>query len=219
MKRIFSVVVAMTAFASAQQSVYRDPSPQHYKLQARASEIDSRAKPHPEIDFVFEKGGKPADLQFAAVDTRVAPQGKLVIWLMGHNGALFDKLSSYGFHSIQVHYANGWFGKLYGNKPPEDDLFLSKVRLEAATGKDFSKAVDIPEPDGMMERALQFVKWLDKKKSASALGWLPDARSQKPALGSCDRIGCIARIDDRCTFCEIPKSLPRGDVFRSSRSV
>jgi hypothetical protein len=179
MKCIFSVVVAMTAFASAQQSIYRDPSPQHYKFQARASEIDSRAKAHPEIDFVFEKGGKPADLQFAAVDTRVAPQGKLVIWLMGHNGALFDKLSSYGFHSIQVHYANGWFGKLYGNKPPEDDLFLSKVRLEAATGKDFSKAVDIPEPDGMMERALQFVKWLDKKNPQARWdGFLtPDRKS------------------------------------------
>ena len=97
------------------------------------------------------------------VDTRVAPQGKLVIWLMGHNGALFDRLNSYGIHAIQPHYANGWFGKLYGNTPPKDDLFLSKVRLEAATGKDFSPAVNIPAPDGMMERSLQLVKWLAKK--------------------------------------------------------
>ena len=44
--------------------------------------------------------------------------------------------------------------------PPGDDKFLGKIRLEAATGEDFSDVVNIPKPDGMMERALQFVKWL-----------------------------------------------------------
>jgi hypothetical protein len=82
---------------------------------------------------------------------------------MGHNQPLFDRTSSYGLHSIQVHYARGWFGKLYSGKPPKDDLFLSKVRLEAATGQDFSDAIDIPKPDGMMERAHQFVLWLEKE--------------------------------------------------------
>lgn len=148
----------------AQNLVYQDPQAQHYKFQERASVIDPRAQAHPELDFFLEKDGKPADLENAAVDTRVAPQGKLVIWLMAHNDALFDHLNSFGFHAIQVHYANGWFGKLYGNKqPPADDLYLSKVRLEAATGQDFSEAVAIPQPDGMMERALQQVKWLAKK--------------------------------------------------------
>jgi hypothetical protein len=148
---------------SAQKSAYQDKKPQHYKFQERASVIDPRVRAHPEIDFFLEKDGKPADLQNAAVDTRVAPQGKLVIWLMAHNGELFDRTCSYGFHSIQVHYANGWFGKLYNNKTPPEDLFLSKVRLEAATGQDFSDAVTIPQADGMMERSLQFVKWLAKK--------------------------------------------------------
>jgi hypothetical protein len=36
------------------------------------------------------------------------------------------------------------------------------VRLEAATGEDYSDQVSIPKPDGMKERALQFVKWLAK---------------------------------------------------------
>lgn len=149
---------------SAQKSAYQDKQPQLYKFQERASVIDPRVRAHPEIDFFLEKDGKPADLQHAAVDTRVAPQGKLVIWLMAYNGELFDRTSSYGLHSIQVHYANGWFGKLYNNaKPPADDLFLSKIRLEAATGQDFSPIVTIPQPDGMMERSLQFVKWLAKK--------------------------------------------------------
>ncbi|MFD0894136.1 hypothetical protein KBB96_02650 [Luteolibacter ambystomatis] len=141
-----------------------------YDLTARASVIDSRAKEHPEIDFLFQKNGKPADVEHATVDTRVAPQGKLVIWLMGYNAGLFERVSGYGLHAIQVHYANGWFSKLYSGQPPADDLFLSKVRLEAATGEDFSPAVEIPKPDGMMERALQFVKWLDHENPQGRWG-------------------------------------------------
>jgi hypothetical protein len=82
---------------------------------------------------------------------------------MGYSEPLFQHVNSYGLHAIQVHYANGWFGKLGNAAPPTDDQFLGKIRLEAATGKDFSDAVNIPKPDGMMERALQFVKWLAKE--------------------------------------------------------
>ena len=145
---------------------FKDANPQRYEFTARASEIDTRARAHPEIDFVFEKGGKPADVENASVDTRVAPQGKLVIWLMGHNAGLFERVNSYGLHAIRVHYANGWFGK-FGKEPaPPDDKFLGKIRLEAATGEDFSDVVVIPKPDGMMERALVFVKWLTKENPA-----------------------------------------------------
>ncbi len=49
-----------------------DPKPQHYKLTARASDIDARVKAHPEIGFLIESKGKPADIQHASVDTRVA---------------------------------------------------------------------------------------------------------------------------------------------------
>ncbi|MBX3451250.1 MAG: hypothetical protein KF777_16910 [Planctomycetaceae bacterium] len=141
---------------------YRDPNPRRYDLTARASEIDPRAKPHPEINFVFEKDGKPADVEHAVVDTSVRPRGRLVIWLMGHNQALFERLSGYGLHAIQVHYANGWFSTL-NKEPPPDDQYLGRIRLEAATGEDHSDAIDIPQPDGMTERSLQFVKWLAKE--------------------------------------------------------
>jgi hypothetical protein len=94
------------------------------------------------------------------VDTSVRPQGKLVIWLMGHSAPLFERVNSYGLHALRVHYANGWFGKFGNAAPPDDDKFLGKIRLEAAMGEDFSEVVNIPKPDGMMERALQFVKWL-----------------------------------------------------------
>lgn len=161
----FFIVASERQFAHAVDTAkaYQDASPKRYDLSARASEIDSQAKTHPEIDFLFEKDGKPQDLQHACVDTRVAPEGKLVIWLMGHNQTLFERLSEYGFHSIRVHYANGWFGKFGKEPPPLDDQSLGKIRLEAATGEDFSDLVDIPKPDGMKERAFQFVKWLSKK--------------------------------------------------------
>ena len=138
-------------------------APGRFELKARASEIDRKAREHPEIGFVFEKDGKPQDVQHACVDTRVASRGKLVIWLMGHNRELFERVSGYGLHAIQVHYANGWFSKLYSGPPPRDDLFLSKIRLEAATGEDQGKSVRIPKPDGIMERSYQFVKWLDRE--------------------------------------------------------
>ncbi len=163
MKRLAPLLL-LTLLAHAQESLtFSDPQPQRYQLKARASQIDPRAQAHPEIEFVFEKKGKPADEENASVDTRVAPQGKLVIWLMGHSGGLFERLNSYGLHAIQVHYANGWFGQ-FGKEPaPADDKFLGKIRLEAATGEDFSDVVAIPKPDGMMERSYQFVKWLAKE--------------------------------------------------------
>ncbi len=166
---LFTPLLALLLFAISPanaadaQLTFNDPAAKRYVLTARASAIDPRAAAHPEIEFVFEKGGKPQDVEHASVDTRVQPQGKLVIWLMGHNGGLFERVNSYGLHAIQVHYANGWFGKFGKEPPPADDKFLGKIRLEAATGEDFSEAVKIPKPDGMMERALQFVKWLAKE--------------------------------------------------------
>lgn len=149
-------------FLSLSTALFADDSGR-FDLSERASKIDFRAKAHPEIGFLLEKDGKPQDVQHSTVDTRVPSQGKLVIWLMGYNKDLFDHLASYGLHAIQPHYANGWFGKLYSGPPPSDELFLSNIRLEAATGEDSSRAVEIPKPDSIMERSYQFVKWLDRK--------------------------------------------------------
>ena len=159
---VFIAIARDQSLAADAPLAFTDPKAQRYELTARASLLDPRAKAHPELDFVFEKAGKPADVEHATVDTRVQPQGKLVIWLMGHNATLFDRVSGYGLHAIQVHYANGWFGKFGDAAPPGDDKFLGKIRLEAATGEDFSPVVNIPKPDGLMERSVQFVKWLAK---------------------------------------------------------
>ncbi|TWT31668.1 SGNH/GDSL hydrolase family protein [Blastopirellula retiformator] len=140
--------------------------PQVYKLSKRASELDPAAAEHPEIGFVFaDAKGKPQDLQHAIVDTRKPQKGQLVIWLMAHNGTLFDRLASYGLHAIQPHYANRWFGMIDA-KQRDDGESLGKIRLEAATGEDFSPVVDIPKADGMKTRALHFVKYLAKENPA-----------------------------------------------------
>jgi hypothetical protein len=164
-----TLLLSSVAAAAEQPLVLRDKSPQRYQLSARASVIDPRCKAYPDIDFLIDKDGKPADLQQASVDTRVKPQGKLVIWLMGHNGGLFERVNSFGLHAIRVHYANGWFGKFGNLSPGPDDKLLGKIRLEAATGEDFSDKVAIAKPDGMMERAVQFVKWLAKENPQG--GW------------------------------------------------
>ena len=151
-----SVAVA----AETPPPAYADPAPQRYHLAARASAIDPRTREHPEIDFVFnDKAGKPQDGENAVVDTRVAPRGRLVVWLMNYNAPLFDRLGDYGLHAIQVSYANKWFG-LIPTKVRDDGTSLGKFRLEAATGEDFSPWCTIPQPDGMMERAFQLVRHL-----------------------------------------------------------
>src|SRR5210317_2175896 len=98
--RYLSLVITLLITNSYQLTAeepfaFKYRKPREYKLTARASVLDSRAKEHPEIDFVFEKGGKVQDLQHAIVNTRVRPRGKLVIWLMGYNDQLFERISSY----------------------------------------------------------------------------------------------------------------------------
>ena len=155
------LLVVMASAAFAQEQVKPSTGRRH-DLQARASEIDPRAKQHPEIGFVFaDEKGKAKDIQHAVVDTRVASRGRLVIWLMGHNQGLFESIASYGLHGIQPHYANGWFSKIDPIRR-DDGKTLGKIRLEAATGQDHSSLVTIPKPDGAAERSIQFVKWLAK---------------------------------------------------------
>lgn len=140
----------------------QDAKPQKFTLNVRASEINPDAKEYPEIDFIFEKDGKPQDMQYAMVDTSVESRGELVIWMMGYKQELFDRLTSYGLHAIQPHYANRWFSKVCLEKPV-GNMCRGDVRLEAATGQDFSDKVNLSPPDGMMARALNFLKWLSEE--------------------------------------------------------
>ncbi|MGY8653982.1 MAG: BPSS1187 family protein [Verrucomicrobiia bacterium] len=155
-------VSSVEAAESAPPLIFKDAQPKMHRLSARASQLNSRAREYPKIGFIFGTDKKPQDLQRASVDTRVKPRGKLVIWLMSHNGRLFDRLNSYGIHAIQPHYANKWFSKVCRGNPVGENC-RGNMRLEAATGGDYSDEAGIQKQDGMMERSLQFVKYLAKK--------------------------------------------------------
>lgn len=165
--RLARLIVALFAITwnSIAASGYNDRQPKKYLFKARASSLDSRAREYPKIGFVFGTDKKPADLQHAMVDTRVKSRGQLVIWLMSYNSALFDRLASYGLHAIQPHYANKWFSKVCRQNPVGEHC-RGNMRLEAATGEDHSSEAGIQPPDGMKERARQFVLWLAKKHPA-----------------------------------------------------
>lgn len=164
LKTRVQVLLASTMLLSFLSFAQEDPSElrpgRRHDLQARASEIDPQANEYPEIGFVFANDeGKPMDFQHAVVDTGVPSRGQLVIWLMGHNQRLFEHIASYGLHGIQPHYANGWFSKIDGEKR-DDGTTLGQIRLEAATGEDYSPLVAIAKRDGLAERSVQFVNWL-----------------------------------------------------------
>jgi hypothetical protein len=164
--------------AAEPELTFNDPAPQRYTFQVRASEIDSRAQQYPEIGFVFGSDDKPADLEFASVDTRVAPQGKLAVWLMAPNGGLFERLNQYGIHAIGVSYARQWFGKLCQPRPA-DAYARGRVRLEAATGLDFSDELNLLPPDGAAERVRQLVLRLSKENPQGRWGqFLTDDQSR-----------------------------------------
>lgn len=79
MIRVAATSMVLLLGAQAEDAfAFKDPKPQRYLLKERASVIDPRIKAYPKIGFLLEKEGKPQDLQHAAVDTSVAPRGKLV---------------------------------------------------------------------------------------------------------------------------------------------
>ncbi|MDA7931552.1 hypothetical protein N9B42_01145 [Akkermansiaceae bacterium] len=167
----FSLVIQ----ANAAPLSFDDAKPQRYDITARASKIDQRVKAHPEIGFLIEsETGKPADIQNASVDTRVAPRGKLVIWLMGHNTEFVNQLTGHGLHVIRVHYANKWFSICCKGRPVSEHC-RGNIRLEAGTGEDHSDEVSIPKPDSIKERAFQFVKHLAKENPQGKWGYFLNA--------------------------------------------
>lgn len=117
---------------------------------------------------MFERDGKATDLQAALAPTSHpasphAERGQLVLWLMNEPKELFHYLANQGFHCMQIHYAREWF-KALSTQAQGDPEFLGNIRLEAATGHDFSPAVAIPVADSIMERARQFLIWLARQQ-------------------------------------------------------
>lgn len=140
------------------------------EVTVRASTIDPRVRAYPKIDFLInDSKGRPADQQQAWFNPNVQSRGQLVIWLMGHNPALFQRVTGYGLHAIRVHYANRWFSKCCREQPVGPEC-RGNLRLEAATGLDVSDEVSIARPDSMAQRAFQMVKWLKTQNTPGDWG-------------------------------------------------
>ena len=140
---------------------------------ARASELDPQAREYPDANFVFGTDKKPQDVQTAAFDADAETRGQLVVWLMAPNRELFDRVTSYGYHVVQPHYARGWFGTLC-QEQPVGPTCRGDLRLEAATGEAFSDQIDLRPRDGMVGRTVTFLKWLDRERPGEGWGQFLD---------------------------------------------
>jgi hypothetical protein len=98
--------------------------------------------------------------QFAYLDTRAEPKGKLVIYLHGAgeftscgNGALGTLVASFGYH---------WFGPCYLSNYGVDNCGddIEGCRLEALSGADHHPFLEITRPDSIEERIVRGLQHL-----------------------------------------------------------
>lgn len=94
------------------------------------------------------------ELQYAHLDTRAEPLGKLVFFLSGFTNtpaAWRDhgrQLASYGFHVVEPHYNNGWSCGGMGGDCNTD------TRWEALTGEDTSSVIATSRADSAEGRVV-----------------------------------------------------------------
>lgn len=113
--------------------------------------------------------------QYAQLDTRIAAQGSLVIFLPGANNVPRDwrdhgrKLAEFGFHVLIPSYNNRWSSNDtctgMGNTCADD------TRWEALTGEDKSAALVIPRADSVEGRVVAMLKHLTTANAAGDWGY------------------------------------------------
>lgn len=122
-------------------------NPQLYQFSFSANTLDSQAS-------------RALGKQFGYLDTRVAPKGKLVIYLHGAddfancgNGPLGTLVASWGFH---------WFAPCYVATYGVDNCTndIEGCRLEAFDGSDHHSFVKIGRSDSIEERVILALKHL-----------------------------------------------------------
>lgn len=111
------------------------------------------------------------ETQFAHLDTRVEPLGKLVFFLSGFtntprswrdHGRL---LAGYGFHVVEPHYNNRWSCSGQGGSCNED------TRWEALTGEDTSTVIDAPRADSAEGRVIAMLQHLASAHAGGDWGY------------------------------------------------
>jgi hypothetical protein len=100
------------------------------------------------------------EVQYAHLDTRVAPIGKLVFFLSGYTNTPSSwrnhgvQLAGHGFHVVEPDYANDWDCGGMGGSCGTDS------RWEALTGEDVSTIIDISYADSAEGRVVTMLHHL-----------------------------------------------------------
>jgi hypothetical protein len=106
------------------------------------------------------------ETQYAQLDTRVEPLGKLVLFLSGATNTPRNwrdhgrQLAGYGFHVVIPHYNNRWSSG--GSNPCSGvgGTCSDDVRWEALTGEDVASVIDISRADSAEGRAIVMLEYL-----------------------------------------------------------
>lgn len=130
-----------------------------------------------------ESGATQGDgLESAHLDTRVAPLGRLVVYLHGAgtpaDGAecgsreLTTLIAGWGFHALNVCYVAG-----YGVENCGDDI--AACRLEAFDGTDRSPALDVAPPDTIERRIVMALDHLQTADPGGDWGYFLDGTAPR----------------------------------------
>lgn len=113
--------------------------------------------------------------EYASLDTRVTPLGKLVIFLPGANNVPADwhdhgrQLAGYGFHVLIPHYNNRWSSD--GTCDGVGGNCYNDTRWEALTGEDTSTAIEIAPRDSVEGRVVALLQHLQTENPAGDWGF------------------------------------------------
>lgn len=114
------------------------------------------------------------ELQFAHLDTRAEPLGKLVFFLSGYTNVPSNwrdhgrQIASWGFHVVEPHYANDWDCGDMGGTCGTD------TRWEALVGEDISPVIVASRADSAEGRVVTMLKHLAEVHPQGDWGWFLD---------------------------------------------
>lgn len=113
-------------------------------------------------------------LQYAQLDTRVPPIGKLVFFLSGYTNTPGSwrnhgrQLAGHGFHVVIPHYDNDWSCDGFGGDCNTDS------RWEALTGEDVSPAIATSRADSAEGRVITMLHYLMDEHPGGDWGYYLD---------------------------------------------
>lgn len=114
------------------------------------------------------------ELQYAHLDTRAEPIGKLVFFLSGYTNTPASwrnhgrQIASWGFHVVEPHYNNRWDCGGQGGSCNTD------TRWEALTGEDTSNVIVASRADSAEGRVVTMLKYLAQEHPGGDWGWYLD---------------------------------------------